>query len=465
MLRSLRSRLWFSYAVLIALVLCVVGAAIVLVVVRSNIPLQQAALSLQRLRLNALPKLRIVAGYSPQVLQQMLTKNASQIEGRIVVLDLDGNVLADSMAPQGASLPDFEGQPALTAVGDLPKTYRDQEGHSWYYSIDVIKAESRVFFAVHRPRLQIVTIFRDSFLRPLVIAGLIALFFAFILSLLMARWVSAPLKQISEEAQQVAAGEAHPIPLTGPSEVQKLLRAFNQMSSQVQQSQQSQQDFVANVSHELKTPLTAIQGFAKAILDGTAASPKALINAASVIDDEASRMHRLVLDLLTLARMDSGTAAFAKVSVNMNDLLEAVGIKFGPIAKNAGVVLDVQPGGLADPVIGDPDRLIQVLNNLVDNAIKFTPAGGKVTVFSEVVDQQVLIHVADTGQGISPAEQKRIFERFYQVDKARPGGAVRGVGLGLSISQQIVEAHGGKIVLTSTPGEGSHFVVKLPIQD
>jgi signal transduction histidine kinase len=279
----------------------------------------------------------------------------------------------------------------------------------------------------------------------------------------MSRWVSAPLSRISQEAQQVVAGEAHPIPLEGPREVRHLARAFNEMTAQVQQSQQSQRDFVANVSHELKTPLTSIQGFAQAILDGTVRSPEELANAAGVIDSEAGRMHRLVLDLLALARMDAGTAAFVMAPVDMNALLEAVGRKFAPLAEAAGIDLRVEPGVLTNRVVGDADRLMQVLSNLVDNAIKFTPEGGLVTLSSEEGENWIRIHIVDSGTGIADADQQRIFERFYQVDKARPGGTGRGVGLGLAISRQIMLAHAGDITLTSEPGEGSHFVVKLPI--
>ncbi len=463
MFRSLSSRLWLSYALLIGMILCVVGAAIVLVVIRGNIPLQQAALSLQKLRLNALPKIRAAGDLSPEILQGMLTRSADQIEGRIVVLSRSGEILADSMADRGFSLPEIDFETGLTKVGELPQSYRDNEGRSWYYIIDSVNEERLVFFAVYRPRLQFMTIFRDEFLRPLILAGLMALFVSFVLSLVMSRWVSAPLHRISQEAQQVVAGEAHPIPLQGPQEVRHLARAFNKMATQVRQSQQSQRDFVANVSHELKTPLTSIQGFAQAILDGTVESPEGLANAAGVIDSEAARMHRLVLDLLTLARMDAGTAAFIMAPVDINDLLWTVGQKFSPLAETAGVELEIIPGELSRKIEGDADRLMQVLSNLVDNAIKFTPKGGIVTLSSEEGADQILIHIKDTGTGIDAADQQRIFERFYQVDKARPGGAGRGVGLGLAISRQIVQAHGGDISLESRPGEGSHFVVKLPV--
>jgi two-component system OmpR family sensor kinase len=464
MFNSLRSRLWLTYALLIGLVLCVVGAAIVLVVYRGNIPLQQAALSLQTLRLNALPKLRAAADLTPETLQSMLTRSTSQIRGRIVVLTADGQIVADSLGEEGANLPDFGDTPLQTEVGALPFFYRDSNGQGWYYIIEKINDERLALFAVNRPRLQIVTIFRDQFLGPLVQAGLLAMMVAFILSLLMSRWITAPLRRISREARQVADGRAHPIPLEGPEEVRQLAASFNAMTRQVQETQQSQKDFVANVSHELKTPLTSIQGFARAIQDGTAQSETELDQAANVIESEAARMNRLVQDLLTLTKMDAGTAAFTFQPMDINPLLKAAQHKFWPRIEAAGIQFDVNMPSDSVMVQGDPDRLMQVLDNLLDNALKFSTSGDKITLSSEVKPDEVLINVIDTGEGIPAEELSRIFERFYQVDKARTGGEVRGYGLGLAISQQIVKAHGGTLTVSSHPGEGSHFVVKLPLQ-
>ncbi len=464
MFNSLRSRLWLTYALLIGLVLFVVGAAMVLVVFRGNIPLQQAALNLQTLRVNALPKLRAAADLTPETLQAMLTRSTSQIRGRIVVLSIDGRVIADSLDEQGANLPDFGDTPPRTEVGALPLFYRDSEGHGWYYIIDNINDQRLALFAVNRPRLQIVTIFTDQFLGPMVQAGMLAMLVAFILSLLMSRWITAPLRRIGREARQVADGRANPIPLEGPEEVRQLAASFNVMTRQVQETQQSQKDFVANVSHELKTPLTSIQGFAHAIQDGTVQSRAELAQAANVIESEAARMNRLVQDLLTLTKMDGGTAAFSFKPMDLNPLLKAAQHKFAPRIQAAGIDFKVNIADGAAMLQGDADRLMQVLDNLLDNALKFTSPGDSITLSSEIAPDEVLIHVIDTGEGIPLEEQSRIFERFYQVDKARTGGEVRGYGLGLAISQQIVGAHGGMLSVTSQPGEGSHFVVKLPLQ-
>lgn len=464
MFNSLRSRLWLSYALLITLVLCLVGAAIAVVVYRNNLPLQQAALKLQALRANALPRLYAIQDLDPNLLQALLVRNVDQIRGRIVILTNQGKVIADSMEGERVSLPDFDDRPLKTEVGALPRFYQDAQGRGWYYIIDEIGPNQLAFFAVNRPRLQFLTLFRDQYLRPLVWGGLIALLTSIIFSLILSRWISKPLYRISREAGQVAQGEAHPIPPEGPEEVRQLAQAFNDMTRQVQTSQQSQKDFVANVSHELKTPLTSIRGFAQAILDGTVQSEEDLQQAAEVIQSESNRMDRLVNDLLTLAKMDTGTAAFEMHTINLTALLDAAARKFTPLFEKSGLDFQVSILEMETKILGAPDRLMQVLDNLLTNAIKFTPMGGQVSLSSQIEEGFVSIQVQDTGPGIPPEEQERIFERFYQVDKARPGGGGRGYGLGLAISKQIVETHGGTLSLISEAGEGSRFVVKLPLQ-
>src|SRR5512145_3354804 len=166
----------------------------------------------------------------------------------------------------------------------------------------------------------------------------------------------------------------------GPHEVQDLTRAFNSMIDRVESSQRSQREFVADVSHELKTPLTAIQGFAQAILDDTADTPEARKQAAQIIYNEAGRMHRMALDLLDLAKLDAGTADLKMSAVDMKALLQSIVEKFTPQAQKAGIRLELNTPEQLPVLIGDGDRLAQVFTNLVDNALKFTPANGQVTL-------------------------------------------------------------------------------------
>jgi signal transduction histidine kinase len=244
--------------------------------------------------------------------------------------------------------------------------------------------------------------------------------------------------------------------------VQELTHAFNDMGARVRASQQSQREFVANVSHELKTPLTSIQGFAQALEDGTADAPEARRQAAGIIRQEAERMHRMVLDLLDLARFDSGMMDFQRTALDLPALLRNVTERLTPQAQAAGVTLELQTGDLP-AIVGDGDRLVQVFSNLVDNAIKFTPSGGRVGLQAAALPNGVQVEVSDTGAGMTPEVAAHIFERFYQADASRRGGGKHGAGLGLAIVQEIVRAHGGRISVRSAPGAGSTFTVSLPL--
>jgi signal transduction histidine kinase len=260
----------------------------------------------------------------------------------------------------------------------------------------------------------------------------------------------------------VAAGDYNQrISLQGPQEVRSVASSFNEMVERVQASQQAQRDFLANVSHELRTPLTSIQGFAQAIAEGAAAG-QAGKEAARVIHRESDRLRRLVEELLDLARIESGQIAFAREPVELGQVLQGVCKRLALRAEGQGVTLQAELPELP-VVIGDGDRLAQVFTNLLDNAIKHSPSESVVRLHGEVSRGWVTLHVDDRGMGIPEEELARIFERFYQVDKARGGDEGRGVGLGLAISQEIVQAHGGRIVVQSAVGDGTRFTVQLPV--
>jgi two-component system sensor histidine kinase ResE len=235
------------------------------------------------------------------------------------------------------------------------------------------------------------------------------------------------------------------------------------MIARVENSQRSQRDFVANVSHELRTPLTSIQGFAQAILDDTADTPEARKQAAQIIYNEAGRMHRMALALLDLAKLEAGTADLKMDAVDMKALLQNIVDKFTPQAQHAGISLQLEDPSQLPSLNGDGDRLAQVFTNLVENALKCTPTGGRVVLSATSAGTEVQVSITDSGIGIPNDALPRLFDRFYQVDPSRAGGERHGAGLGLAIVREIVEAHGGRISVRSEPGHGTTFVIHLPL--
>jgi two-component system phosphate regulon sensor histidine kinase PhoR len=222
------------------------------------------------------------------------------------------------------------------------------------------------------------------------------------------------------------------------------------------------QDFVANVSHELQTPLTIIRGFTETLMDEDI-DAESRVRFTRLIYEEAERMSRLVDDLLTLSRMEHHSLPFAMEGVDLAVLIESLMSRLAPRAAEAQLTLtsSVMPGSL--PLVsGDPDRLHEVFLNLIQNAIQYTPAGGSVTVSGRIHPDSgmVGIVVEDTGIGIPNADVPRIFERFYRVDKAR-SRASGGTGLGLAIVKHIIELHRGRIDVSSVLGQGTRFTVWL----
>ena len=317
----------------------------------------------------------------------------------------------------------------------------------------------------------------------LAVAGGITLLVSLLVALMLARSIARPLTRLTQATEAIAHGQYdHRVQAKGRDEIGRLAASFNAMAEQVQGARQMEKDFVANVSHELKTPLTSIQGFAKAILDGTAQDIAGARRAAQTIFEEAARMARLVGDLLTLARFESHQTPMARDLIDLNDRLPQWVERFRARAAAAGetivTVLDPLP-----EIVGDAGRLEQVVANLVENALRYNHPGGSVTVTaksSAIVSarkssilawrrivatpppQWITISVADTGEGIPKEDLPRLFERFYRGDKARVAG---GTGLGLAIAKEIVVAHGGAITVESELGRGSTFTVRLPARN
>ena len=333
--------------------------------------------------------------------------------------------------------------------------YRQARLRDWQGIDDLwLLAEPRPTVSLHHT----LAVIGSALAPPLIQAGLAGIVIAVVLAVLISRTIAKPLQRLARAATDMAEGDytVH-VPVSGPAEVRSLAESFNQMTSEVMAANAAQRDFLGNVSHDLKTPLTSIQGYAQAIIDGAAVDTKA---AAQTIYEEASRLNRMVVELTDLERLQAGKLSMKVEPIDMGRLTEAVVQSLVVVAEQKDVRLEssIAP---APRVSGDGDRLAQVLMNLISNALKFTPGGGAVNVGVERAAGGVAVTIQDSGIGIAREELPRIFERFYQVDKAR--GPQRGTGLGLAIAKEIVEAHGGRITVESRGrGQGAEFQVWLP---
>ena len=456
------TRLWLTYTFLIVTALLVVAAIFFVYLLNNPLIYRQAEARLDAVQSVLLESQAQWANLPPDQLEDELKREDKLFNTRLLVISPQRQILADSRAGKSPALQTVR----IFRLIRLNRTVNDSQNRPWLFGYQKLDNGNFLVAAVQRPAASLLNVLGDDLLPPFLVGGALALILALFLAFWVARWVADPLQRMVNAVREFGAadGEISQLPLQGPDEVRELAGAFNLMTTQVESSRKSQRDFVANVSHELKTPLTSIQGFAQAILDGAAATPEAQKQSAQVIYDEASRMHRMVLGLLDLARLDAGTADLKRGPVDLAALLNGVGERFEMRANQAGVTLNVHVAGLS-PIIGDGDRLAQVFINLVDNALKYTPSGGRVELDAALVGDSVEVKVTDTGAGISPEALPHLFERFYRADPSRAGGVHHSAGLGLAIVHEIVRAHSGTINVRSALGQGSEFTVRLPLVD
>jgi two-component system phosphate regulon sensor histidine kinase PhoR len=225
--------------------------------------------------------------------------------------------------------------------------------------------------------------------------------------------------------------------------------------------QTMRREFVGNVSHELRTPLSAIKAIVETLKGGAIDDKEIASDFLTKVEGEIDRMTQMVAELIELSRIETGQAKLRLESTNLNQLIEQVIARLSPQAERQKVAISTKFAADLPLVSTDAERIQQALLNIVHNAIKFTPSGGKVTVSTDVQGNSVVVSVADTGIGISKEDLPHIFERFYKADKSRSKG---GTGLGLAIAKHIVQAHGGTIRVQSEEGKGSVFSFSLPLK-
>ncbi len=311
------------------------------------------------------------------------------------------------------------------------------------------------------------TNFRAAVTEALLISTTAAFVSAIIVSLFVSRRVVTPILQMMQASRRIADGRYQErVDVTGQDELGQLAHSFNQMAATLEQTETLRRDLIANVAHELRTPLASIKGYMEGMMDGVLpAGPDTF----QQIYHEADRLQRLVNDLQELSRVEAGAFELKRRPLVISALIEQTAARLRPQFEEKGVNLKLNLPENPPRVLADEDRMSQVLLNLVGNALQYTPAGGAVTVSAqnshlpEARTAQLLISISDTGLGIPAEHLPHIFNRFYRVDKSR-SRAGGGSGIGLTIARHLVEAHGGHIWAES-PGsnQGSTFSFTLPL--
>jgi len=363
---------------------------------------------------------------------------------RLVLADASGTVVADTTNQlMGLRLPDND-----LAHGTPVVVNGRQVGALLVATLDVPSSP--------------INQFRRSVSMSVLISGGIAGVIALLLGSLLFFQVTRPMRRLSQAAQNIAAGDlTQRVPLASDDEVGQVARSFNAMAESLQRMEQQRQIMVADIAHELRTPLSVIQGNVEAMLDGVLpASPEELES----IHQETVLLNRLIGDLRTLSLAEAGQLALDKQLLDLGEVVTRVAEKYRLRAEEQSVALSVQVAQNLPRVSADAGRVEQVLVNLTENALRYgaSDAGGRVILGARAVPDGVEAWVSDTGPGIAPEELPHVFERFWRSEKSR-NRQTGGSGIGLALVKQLIEAHGGRVSVESAPGQGATFRVVLPI--
>lgn len=477
MFKSLRSRLIASFVLIVVITLATAGIALV-----SKLGGYRDQLTASTLREVAAPIYYNVTLFTPRQAANGGTAkfrtdlvaylNAQQQDSRVTVLliDASGNVIPESTTNPDLLDEHFDVQ-APPARGpdfrELPEQKRTTSGGDRVLYVTVpmpravrLGAAGVSEIVVVSPEATPRAVFRDV-ARRLLFAGAIGLAAALVVGAILWASLYRPMERVTRGIRAVAGGHYEErVPVSGPTEARALAEDVNAMADSVQASQRTLRDFLANISHELKTPLTSIRGFAQAMTDGTLETPDERARAVRVIDAESRRVLHLVEELLDLTRIEAGQQRMEIAEVDASELIAQVHDVFAMRAADQEITLDVESTVNDAGVLADFDRIEQVLGNLVDNAFRHTPRGGSITIGARRAPAGMIeMFVRDSGAGIAPEDLPRVFERFYRSNGEVSGS---GSGLGLAIAREIVRAHGGEMRVESKAGVGTSFAFTLP---
>jgi signal transduction histidine kinase len=441
-------RLQFRLMAAFTLVVLVTVGAVFLFVTRSaGGEIQQYEQSGEQFRTSQVVRFLQVY-YARQVgwsgIQPFVTDIGPQVDRRILLVDSNWIVVADSLGTLVGK--GYQPPTGITGVALVDSSSRVTVGTLYVTSLPDPGTQALV----------------ASINRFLILGGLLAVAIAMVVTFVISRRLLAPIRALTISARRLGRGDfSQRVAATDKSEVGELAVAFNSMTDDLQHAETLRRNVIADTAHELRTPLTNIQGYLEAIKDGVVAPDNTTIDS---VYEEVILLSQLVNDLQELAIADAGELKLGIQPENISQVINQAVSATLAHAKSKGIAMVANlDGGLPYCSI-DARRITQVLHNLLNNAVAYTPNGGTITVTAKRQDKSVEISVVDTGEGIPADELSNIFERFYRVDKSRTR-ATGGHGLGLTIAKRLVEAQGGKIEVLSELGKGSRFQFTVPVAE
>lgn len=411
----------------------------------------------------------------PEGILRVLEENAQSIDGRLMLIDQDGKVQYDTLREMsGHRLQLDEVLQVLT--GKAEQAYGMHSpgeetaarlGGSGYngqlaYSVHAMDgANGPIGALLFVSRIQSLMDSLNSVQLQLISVFVLIAIAALVLALIISQVVTKPITDLSRTMRKMGKGDLSVrVPVRGSGELRELAENYNTMAAQLERLDKTRSQFVSNASHELKTPLATMKIMLETVMYQPDMPAELRSEFMQDMNHEIDRLTGIITDLLTLTRMDSEKGSMKTEPVDMSGLTEEVVHLLTPAAEKRGQQLEsrIEPDLQMN---GGRDRLYQILYNLTDNALKYSPDGGRISVSLRRENGNLVWRVRDNGVGIPPQDQEHIFERFYRVDKAR-SRETGGTGLGLSIVKQLVSMHGGTITVQSEPSRGSEFIVVFP---
>lgn len=383
---------------------------------------------------------------------------------RIVVVDNNGIVLADS---SGTSVnKTLMNNQVFAALNNQEEPQKAPDAPIMTAAVSIVDKHNKnhiVGAVILSASIEDVYAPIEDMQKQVYLLSLVISLFAGLLSFVTASFITKPLKTLMKFVQKITTGQLEQrVDVAGKDEIAELGNAFNHMAEQLQRVEQSRQEFVSNVSHELKTPLSSIKVLTESLMFQEDVPVEMYKEFFEDINSEVDRLNNIITDLLTLVRLDQREIPLNIISIDFNELTQNILKRLAPLAKKKDIKLIYESH--KDIIVElDEVKFTLALSNLIENAIKYTPNGGEVSVIIQSDLQDALVTVKDTGIGIAKGEQSKIFERFYRTDKTR-NRETGGTGLGLSITYKTVVMHNGSIQVESEEGEGSTFTVQIPLR-